>query len=102
MSALRHPKLLAGVVGAYAAGTMAARRRGYPLGGNVVVRCRRGHLFTTLWVPGATVKALKLGWWRVQWCPVGRHVSVVSPVKASELSAEERRRAAEHHDVRVP
>jgi len=25
--------------------------RGYPLGGQVVVRCREGHLFTTLWIP---------------------------------------------------
>ena len=25
--------------------------RGYRLGGNVVVRCQKGHLFTTIWVP---------------------------------------------------
>jgi len=26
--------------------------RGYPIGGRLVVRCRQGHLFTTLWIPG--------------------------------------------------
>ena len=30
------------------------------LGGNVVVRCRDGHLFTTLWLPAVSVKALRL------------------------------------------
>jgi hypothetical protein len=86
----------------YVLATIVARRRGYLLGGNVVVRCRRGHLFTTIWVPGATFKALKLGWWRLQWCPVGKHLSLVSPVKESELSDEERRFAEQHRDVRIP
>lgn len=31
---------------------LAIRRRGYGVAGNVVVRCREGHLFTTLWIPG--------------------------------------------------
>jgi hypothetical protein len=72
------------------------------MGGNVVVRCRSGHLFTTIWVPGATAKALRLGWWRLQWCPVGKHVSLVSPIKQSELTDEESRFAEQHRDVRLP
>jgi hypothetical protein len=72
--------------------TLVARARGYGIGGRTVVRCRRGHLFTTLWIPGVSVKALRLGWWRVQRCPVGRHWSVVSPVKESSLTRAERRR----------
>jgi hypothetical protein len=48
---------------------IAIRRLGYPFAGNVVVRCRRGHVFTTIWVPGASIKALRLGPWRVQRCP---------------------------------
>src|SRR5690349_16657831 len=42
----------------------AIRRFGYPFAGNVVVRCRKGHLFTTIWVPGVSVKSARLGWWR--------------------------------------
>lgn len=72
------------------------------LGGNLVVRCRQGHLFTTLWIPAASVKSLRLGWWRVQYCPVGGHWTVVVPVRDSELSDEQRSVAREHHDIPVP
>ena len=78
------------------------RARGYPVGGNLIVRCRRGHLFTTLWIPSVSFKALRLGWSRFQWCPVGRHWSLVSPVRDSELTAREKRRALARHDVRLP
>jgi len=77
-------------------------RRGYGLGGNVIVRCRRGHLFTTIWIPGASVKSLRLGWWRLQRCPVGPHWSLVTPVRPSELSEHERQEAALHRDIRLP
>jgi len=76
--------------------------RGYRIGGNVVVRCRRGHLFTTIWVPGASLKSLRLGWWRFQHCPVARHWSIVSPVRDSDLTEEQRRIARENKDIRVP
>jgi hypothetical protein len=36
-------KLIAVVVGAHVLGTLIARRQGYNMGGNVVVRCREGH-----------------------------------------------------------
>jgi len=98
----RHPRALAAIVLLYALGTIVARRRGYPMGGNVVVRCRRGHLFTTIWIPGASLKSLRLGWWRFQWCPVGAHWSLVAPVHESTLSEEEKRAAHEHLDARVP
>jgi len=78
------------------------RRRGYAFGGKVVVRCREGHLFTTIWIPGASVKAARLGWWRLQRCPVGRHWSLVAPVRRSDLGAEDLRRAGESRDIRVP
>jgi hypothetical protein len=91
---------------AYAAATLAgtawARRRGYGVGGDTVVSCRRGHLFTTWWIPGASVKALRLGWWRYQYCPIERHWSVVAPVRAADLTATEANFAREHHDVRIP
>lgn len=90
------------VIGAYAAGTAVAVKRGYSFGRNVTVRCRAGHLFTTVWIPGASVKSLRLGLWRLQWCPVGRHVTVVHPVKDADLTDAEREFAAEHHDMPVP
>jgi hypothetical protein len=95
-------KRLALVVGLYGVATIAARRRGYGIGGKTVVRCRQGHLFTTIWVPGASVKAVRLGWWRLQRCPVGNHWALVAPVKAATLSDEERRLAEQQHDVPVP
>jgi hypothetical protein len=78
------------------------RARGYPVGGNMIVRCRRGHLFTTLWIPGASLKALRLGWVRFQWCPVGSHWSLVTPVKDSDLSPNDERLARAQHDLRLP
>jgi hypothetical protein len=81
---------------------LAIVRLGYPPAGNVVVRCREGHLFTTLWVPGASVKSARLGWWRVQRCPVGRHWSLVHPVRRADLSPWQRRAAGRRRDIRVP
>lgn len=98
----RRLAIFCGVIAAYAAGTVIAQRRGYKFGASVPVRCRDGHLFTTVWIPGVSVKALRLGPWRVQWCPVGRHVTLVSLVKDADLSDAEREFAAGHHDARVP
>jgi hypothetical protein len=99
----RRRLIIFGVVAAgYAGGTILARRRGYAFGRNVTVRCNRGHLFTTTWIPGASLKAIRLGFWRLQWCPVGRHVALVHPVKDADLTEEERQFAAAHHDTRVP
>jgi hypothetical protein len=81
---------------------LALKLRGLPLGGNLVVRCRKGHLFTTVWLPGVSVKAIRLGWWRFQRCPVGNHWSLVTPVRPEELSPQELRLARERRDVRVP
>lgn len=78
------------------------RVRGYRLAGEVVVRCREDHLFTTIWVPGVSVKSVRLGWWRLQRCPVGVHWSIVTPVRQSELTEEEKRTAGENHDIRLP
>jgi hypothetical protein len=76
--------------------------RSHRLGGNVVVRCRQGHLFTTIWIPAASVKAVRLGWWRLQYCPVGRHWSLVTPVNADTLSDAEQASAREQQDIRLP
>jgi hypothetical protein len=90
------------VIAALLAEPIAMWARGYPLGGNLVVRCHRGHLFTTLWIPSISFKALRLGWWRVQYCPVGGHWALVTPVREGELTAGETAQARSRHDLRVP
>ena len=81
---------------------LTLRQRSGRIAGNVVVRCRQGHLFTTIWIPGVSMKAARLGWWRFQRCPVGRHWTLVTPVRESELTEDERRIARETRDVRIP
>jgi len=95
-------KIIGALVGAHLLGTLVARTKGYNMGGNVIVRCRHGHLFTTIWIPGASIKAVRLGWSRFQRCPVGQHWTLVTPVKPSSLTEEERRTAAENRDIRIP
>jgi hypothetical protein len=90
------------MVAGLAVGTVIARRKGYDIGPHTVVRCRQGHLFTTIWIPGASVKALRLGWWRYQRCPVGKHWTLVAPVRNADLTEDQLRGAKEHQDLRVP
>jgi hypothetical protein len=90
------------VLGILAAGTALARRMGYEVGGNVVVRCRQGHVFRTLWIPGIKLKAIDLGIARIQHCPVGRHWSLVVPIRDRDLTTSERLAAAKYHDIRIP
>jgi hypothetical protein len=80
---------------------VAMRARGYRMGRNFIVRCRQGHLYTTIWLPGGSLKSVRFGLWRFQRCPVGRHWSIVTPVKESELT-EEARIASETRDIRLP
>jgi hypothetical protein len=98
----RKRRLALAVIGLYVLGTFLARLRGYRFGRNVIVRCREGHLFTTIWIPGASLKSVRLGWWRLQHCPVGNHWSIVSLVKEDDLTEDEKRVAAEYRDTRIP
>jgi hypothetical protein len=88
--------------GAIALETAYMKKNGYPVGMKTVVRCRAGHLFTTIWIPGASFKAVRLGAVRLQYCPVGRHFTLVRPVKESELTDEVREAAELSRDVRIP
>ncbi len=88
--------------GAIAGVTLIGRRLGYNFGANTVVRCRQGHLFTTIWIPGVKLKELDLVVARVQRCPVGRHWSLVVPVRDVDITEEERQFARDHHDIKVP
>ena len=84
----RRIALVVGVATVVAEAVML-RRRGYGVAGDVVVRCRRGHLFTTLWVPGVSLTSLRLGWWRYQYCPAGGHWSLVTPAPVADLTPHE-------------
>jgi hypothetical protein len=64
------------------------------------VRCSSGHLFTTIWVPLGSLKAIRLGPRRLQWCPVGRHWSMVTALGPS-ATPEQLAQAAAVHDLRI-
>jgi hypothetical protein len=90
------------VIVGYVVGTIVAVRAGYQVGRDAFVRCRQGHVFTTTWIPGGSLKAIRLGLWRIQWCPVGRHVDLVRLVRAADLTESEVAFALSHHDTPVP
>jgi len=77
-------------------------RSGRLPGAKIIVRCRDGHLFTTVWIPFVSFKAVRVGAVRIQHCPVGDHVTSVVPVDPSSLSEADRRFAADHPDSLVP
>lgn len=67
------------------------------------VRCSAGHLFTTIWVPLGSLKAVRLGGERYQYCPVGRHWATVTPLDLDgSPTAEQLAEADQVHDVRIP
>jgi hypothetical protein len=67
------------------------------------VRCSAGHLFTTIWVPLGSLKAVRLGWKRYQYCPVGRHWAMVTRLDwDGSPSPEDLAQAALVHDARIP
>jgi hypothetical protein len=69
---------------------------------DTIVRCSKGHLFTTIWAPLASFKAVRLGQRRYQRCPVGHHWSIVTRVDPSELDPAELAAAQATHDIRIP
>jgi hypothetical protein len=79
-----------------------SRQQGYRFGRDVIVRCRDGHLFMTTWIPMVSVKAIRLGLVRVQYCPVGDHVTTVRLERDDDLTPVERLAASRFHDNGVP
>lgn len=59
-------------------------------------------MFTTIWIPLASLKAARWFGTRYQYCPVGRHWTGVVPLDPSSTDPETLERAAAVHDVRVP
>jgi hypothetical protein len=66
------------------------------------VRCAAGHLFTTIWVPLGSLKALRLGGRRYQRCPVGHHWAMVTRLDPATATRSELASAAAVHDLRIP
>ena len=66
------------------------------------VRCSQGHLFTTIWVPMASLKAVRLGGRRYQHCPVGHHWATVTPLDPAAADQADLEAAAAVHDVPIP
>ena len=66
------------------------------------VRCSAGHLFTTIWIPFLSLKALRLGGPRYQYCPVGHHWATVRRLDDGSASDQDLATAALTHDVRIP
>ena len=87
---------------AFGAGAVLARRKGYTKPGEVVARCRRGHLFTTDWAAPASRHRFDLGWARIQRCPVGGHWTIVFPVEETDLSPEDKKLASQQRDSTMP
>lgn len=79
-----------------------SRAQGYRYGRDVVVRCRDGHLFMTTWIPGASFKAIRLGLVRMQYCPVGDHVTAVHLMRDGDLTPAQRLEASRHRDSGIP
>ena len=66
-----------------------------------IARCGKGHLFTSTVIPGASLKAIRLGNARFQRCPYG-HWSIVRWVNPATLTPEELAGAHSHHDSPIP
>ena len=96
-------KLLVVVVSLVTLETIVVARRRHSLFKlDTVVQCRHGHQFTTWWMPGVSFKALRLLWWRLQYCPVGKHYSVVTPVAVTAIADDELQQAQDRDDIRIP
>lgn len=83
---------------AFLVGALLARRKGFAKTGEVAARCRRGHLFTTVWAARASRDRIDLGWARIQRCPVGDHWTLVVPVDESRLTPADKKLASQHRD----
>lgn len=66
------------------------------------VRCRDGHLFTTIWVPFGSLKALRLGRRRFQYCPVGHHWTMVTRLNPASARRKDLIKARKVRDLRLP
>jgi hypothetical protein len=81
---------------------MALRQSQGQYGVVAIVRCSRGGLFETVWIPLVSFKAIRLGPFRIQRCPVHDRVELVRRVDPDTLSSKERAAAARYPAGRIP
>ncbi len=67
-----------------------------------IVRCDSGGLYSTIWIPLISFKAIRFGSARFQRCPVHRRWERATLVDATALTDEERRAAESIVDVGIP
>jgi hypothetical protein len=73
-----------------------------PSGVVSVVRCSRGALFETLWIPTMSFKAIRLGRFRLQHCPVHGRWELVERVDPDTLTSTQRAFAARYPAGPIP
>ena len=64
----------------------------------VIVRCSRGHLYSTTWLPLGSFKAIRLGNTRIQQCPICEKPRETVRVNIGELTPQEIERARRTRD----
>lgn len=67
-----------------------------------VVRCSQGALYSTIWMPLVSLKAVRLGAKRLQRCPVHRRWEKVERVKVADLTDAQRTAALQVRDIAIP
>ena len=67
-----------------------------------IVRCQSGALYSTIWIPMASFKAVRLGDTRLQRCPVHRKWKRARRVDPATLSAAVRAAAEQVQDIGIP
>ena len=67
-----------------------------------IVRCSQGALYSTIWLPLGSLKAIRLGSTRVQRCPVHHKWERVSKVDPASLTSEELASAMATRDTSIP
>lgn len=96
-------RVIVAAVALAVASVVATRRRGRTdLEGRTLVRCRSSHLFRTTWGPGPSLASMRRGRGRVQYCPVGRHWTLVSVVKDEGVLDHHVRRSVVPRDLAAP
>lgn len=67
-----------------------------------IVRCSQGALYSTIWLPLGSLKAIRLGSTRVQRCPVHHKWERVRKVDSASLTSEELASAMATRDNAIP
>ena len=67
-----------------------------------IVRCSRGALYSTIWNPWGSLKAIRLGPVRIQRCPVHHRWEKTRRVDPGALTPRQLEQARSTIDTRIP